>query len=114
MRQLTPRPLLGAAMALSLLAASLPGLAVAAGPAPRDAPQSDIVPGVVLLGLDDSATSDDLHSLAQAVGADDKGQVGHHAHLLRVPPGEERARVKALQGRPHVRYAEPDYLRHAD
>ena len=70
--------------------------------------------GQVLVGYVDGLARGRHARIASAVGATDLGKIGPRAHLLRVRPGREMATVHALRARHDVRYAEPDWIGHAD
>jgi len=85
---------------------------VAAAP-PTPARQiADVVPGTLLIGVDEQASDDHVRSLATDVGGSLERSHGlSRSHVLRVPAGSEAAAAQALRGRPHVKYVEPNYIR---
>jgi len=70
--------------------------------------------GVVLVGLEDDAIPERRAEVASAVGAKELRIIGAGTHVWRVPPGAVPRIVEALRARDDVRYAEPDWIGHAD
>ena len=69
------------------------------------------VPGRVLVRFRAGA---DEAALARAQGASLEGTVAQRIRLLRVKPGREMAVARAMDRRPDVEFAEPDWLRTLD
>jgi subtilisin family serine protease len=70
--------------------------------------------GRVLVGYVDGVAGGRHARIASVVGATDVGAIGAHTRVLRVRPGREMATIHALRARHDVRYAEPDWIGHAD
>src|SRR5262249_39347475 len=70
--------------------------------------------GRVLVGYVDGLARGRRARIASAVGATDVGAVGGRTRWLRARPGRELATIRALRARRDVRYAEPDWIGHAD
>jgi subtilisin family serine protease len=55
-----------------------------------------------------------IGAAVRAADATDARVIGAGTHILRVPDGQVEAKIALLKQNPGVRYAEPDYLVHAD
>jgi subtilisin family serine protease len=93
---------------LAIACGALLGLAVRAVASPP------FREGRVLVGYVDGVARGRHARIASAVGATDLGAIGAHTRVLRVRPGREMATIHALRARRDVRYAEPDWIGHAD
>jgi subtilisin family serine protease len=70
--------------------------------------------GTVLVGYHGWVADSAASQVEQQEGATRSDVVGAGAHLLRVPKGPVAARIAGLKRHREVRYAEPNYLLHAD
>jgi subtilisin family serine protease len=75
---------------------------------------SAYIDGKVLVGFTDGTTAADAQSVIRSVGAAETAVIGAGTHVLRVPTGQVEETIARLRTHPHVRYAEPDYIVHAD
>ncbi|MBX4197388.1 S8 family serine peptidase [Candidatus Saccharibacteria bacterium] len=89
-----------------------------AAPAPSSQPAATVSPEFVdnnvLVGFKSDTTRAQKDTVEQSVGATEEKVVGADAHVLRVPKGTVRQKIDQLKNNPQVRYAEPDYIVHAD
>jgi len=86
-------------------------LPLPAGAAPTG-PSAD--PGTVLVGYAAGTTSQEAAETARSVGAIDTRVVGDGTHVLKLTSGRVSDATTALRRRAAVRYAEPDFILHAD
>ena len=70
--------------------------------------------GAVLVGFEPGTSAERRQEIHRAVGATVEDVVGVGTRVLRVPSGSVQATVSRLQRFAEVRYAEPDYILHAD
>jgi subtilisin family serine protease len=70
--------------------------------------------GTVLVGYHAWVADARAAQVEQEEGAERSDVVGNRTHVLRVPTGEVATRIAALKRRAEVRYAEPNYILHAD
>jgi subtilisin family serine protease len=70
--------------------------------------------GTVLVGYHAWVAEPAAAQLEQQEGATHSGTVGAGTRLLRVPNGQVAAKIAGLKRHREVRYAEPNYLLHAD
>jgi len=80
----------------------------------RDAATPSFRDGIVLVGFHENVRDSARSAIAAAIGAKHLGTIGAATHVLRVPFGAESAIVQALRLQDAVRYAEPDWIGHAD
>lgn len=79
---------------------------------PRPSAQR-FVPGRILVGVDSRAAPQDVAAMFKSAGVQViRTDPRTNTHLLAAPVGREVATVQRLRADPHVRFAEPDYLRH--
>jgi subtilisin family serine protease len=81
---------------------------------PGPAPNEPFADDTVLVGFTAGTSASEKQSVERAVGATDVATIGAGAHVLHVPKGQVEAKIAALKAHPNVRYAEPDYVVHAD
>jgi len=72
------------------------------------------VDGSVLIGFQPNTSSQEIGSAERSVGATAHDTIGAATHRLKVKRGSVTASIDALKKRASVRYAEPDYIVHAD
>jgi subtilisin family serine protease len=66
--------------------------------------------GLVLVGFDRSASPMKRRAAEVTAGAIEVRTIGSGVHVLRARRGKVLATIRALRGRPGIRYAEPDYV----
>jgi hypothetical protein len=92
---------------------ALGGPASQAAPAKKPAPAS--VPGELLVGFRGDVSTATQRSILKSVGATDKKDFAKiHGALLHVSPAAVGATIDRLKKDPRVRYAEPNFIVHAD
>ena len=96
-----------AALTLGLL----PSGAAAAPPAPMT---GSYVDGSILVGFQPATSEQEIAAAERLAGATGHAIIGATTHRLKVKLGGVAAGIAALKTRASVRYAEPDYVRHAD
>jgi subtilisin family serine protease len=84
------------------------------GASGADLPSVDAVPDTVLIGFRPGTDRGREQSVVDAAGAVDTKTIGAGTHVLRVPTGAVASAIARLQSHAEVRYAEPDYVVHAD
>jgi subtilisin family serine protease len=72
------------------------------------------VDGTVLLGFQPGTSAQEKRATVGSVDAIDAKAIGDGTHVLHVPRGKVLDKIDALKANPNVRYAEPDYVVHAD
>lgn len=88
--------------------------AVAAPAAQQPAAAAPYRQGTVLAGFKAGIPASSQKAAIAATGAVEIKLLEPGVHVLAVRAGTEAAAIQALQARPEIRYAEPDYLQHAD
>src|SRR5205823_910685 len=68
----------------------------------------------ILVGYAPGTSDAAARGIEQAEGASRERVIGSGTRVLRVPDDQVLSRIAAFQHHPEVRYAEPDYLIHAD
>jgi subtilisin family serine protease len=83
--------------------------------APAKKPAAAAVPGQLLVGFRGDVSAADQKDIVKSVGASDKKDFKKiHGALLQVSAGSVGATIDKLRKNPHVRYAEPNFIVHAD
>jgi subtilisin family serine protease len=95
----------------SLTFGLLPSTAVAAAP---QSPSGNYVDGSVLVGFQPATSGQEMADAEQSVGAAGHETIGAGTHRLKVKRGTVPAGIAALKKRASVRYAEPDFILHAN
>jgi len=70
--------------------------------------------GTVLVGFQHGTGADTEAAIVRGAGASEERVIGAGTHVLRVPVGKVAEKIALLNAQPQVRYAEPDYIVHAD
>jgi serine protease len=70
--------------------------------------------GTVLVAFEPGTQADKRKAIVASASATDVKTIGVGAHVLHVPKGQELAKIAVLKANPNVRYAEPDYILHAE
>ena len=70
--------------------------------------------GTVIVGFEPGTGPETQAAIVRGAGASDERDIGAGAHVLNVPTGKVAERIALLKAQPGVRYAEPDYILHAD
>jgi subtilisin family serine protease len=104
---------------IPLLLAVVVGVLALGGPgslaAPAKKPVQEAVPGEILIGFRGDATSADQKNVFKSIGAAEKKSFKKiHGSLAHVRPDAVEATLAKLRQDPRVRYAEPNFLVHAD
>ncbi|HEY3359790.1 MAG TPA: hypothetical protein VGQ83_41455, partial [Polyangia bacterium] len=105
---------LGLAVALPACGGETPtGAVAAADRAAADAPEHR--DGVVIVGLAPGLSAEQRRAIHARAGVlEDLGRLDEQARLVRVAPGTVLVAAARLRAEPGVRYAEPDWVHHAD
>jgi serine protease len=108
-----PHPVRRALAALLAALAALAGLAFAAAHPALAASPPAYAPGEVVVGYTPGTPPQAQMASAAAVGARAGGAPGPAMRVLHVAPGQVRATIAKLRGRPGIAYAEPNPIAHA-
>jgi hypothetical protein len=68
----------------------------------------------VLVGFEPATSASEKRGIEDAAGATEAAVIGAGTHVLHVPKGQVEAAIGRLRSHGNVRYAEPDYILHAD
>jgi subtilisin family serine protease len=99
------------AVIVGLLALGAPGSVAA----PAKKPAQEAVPGELLIGFRGDVSAADQKNVLKGIGADEKKAFKKiHGSLARVRPDAVAATLAKLKKDPRVRYAEPNFIVHAD
>ena len=101
---------------LGVLLSALVAQTLAMAPAARGASSQAHAfrDGAVLVGFEPGTSAERRREIQRAAGATREDVVGVGTHVLQVPAGAVASTVARLNRFDEVRYAEPDYILHAD
>ena len=98
------------ALVVTILLLSFPAAAFA-GPLDDQAPVSDFLPEQILVKFKPDVTLPEGAQIHRQLGGHVKETIpGIGVQVVKVPKGQEKAKVKAYSSNPRVAYAEPDFL----
>jgi subtilisin family serine protease len=69
--------------------------------------------GTILIGFEPGTSAAEEKAIEAGAGAVRAEAIGDRVRVLRVPKGQELAKIAELKGHAKVRYAEPNYVLHA-
>jgi subtilisin family serine protease len=102
-------------LSVGLMPASFVSLSREAGATGRSSRRSTASrPSTVLVGFRDGVSQVEKGRIEHAVGASERGVIGAGTHVLHFAEGSVGVAIDKLKSYPQVRYAEPDYIVHAD
>jgi thermitase len=97
------------ALIIAILLLSFPAAAFA-GPPDDQAPVSDFLPEQILVKFKPDVTLPEAAEIHRQLGGQVKETIpGIGVQVVKVPKGQEKAKVNAYSSNPRVAYAEPDY-----